>query len=100
MCAQHSDQTPPESPSEGDGSSTTALAPRPGFLARMFVLLVRFYQVNISPLKPPVCRYTPSCSEYTRQAIVKYGAFRGSYMGFKRIMRCHPFHPGGYDPVP
>ncbi|MBH23535.1 MAG: membrane protein insertion efficiency factor YidD [Myxococcales bacterium] len=69
-------------------------------MARMFVLLVRFYQVNISPLKPPVCRYTPSCSEYTRQAIVKYGAFRGSYMGFKRIMRCHPFHPGGYDPVP
>jgi len=101
MCAHHNDQnTPTEPPADGDNSETTALEPRPGLLARVFVRLVRFYQVNISPLKPPVCRFSPSCSEYTRQAIVKYGAFRGSYMGFKRIMRCHPFHPGGYDPVP
>ncbi len=49
---------------------------------------------------PPTCRYTPSCSEYTLQALEKYGLFKGSWMGFLRIMRCHPFRPGGHDPVP
>jgi putative membrane protein insertion efficiency factor len=69
-------------------------------VAWFFVKLVRFYQKNISPLTPPVCRFTPSCSEYTRQALVKYGAIRGSAMGVRRILRCHPFNPGGHDPVP
>ena len=75
------------------------LKPR-GPVAWLFVKMVRFYQKNISPLKPPVCRFTPSCSEYMRQAIVKHGAIRGTFMGTRRLLRCHPFTPGGYDPVP
>ena len=63
-------------------------------------LLIRFYQLAISPLKPGCCRYYPTCSTYTLQAIEKYGPLKGSWMGLKRILRCHPFHKGGYDPVP
>lgn len=69
-------------------------------VARLFVLMIRGYQVALSPLLPSACRYTPSCSRYTVEAIEKYGALRGSWMGMRRILRCHPFHPGGYDPVP
>lgn len=61
---------------------------------------VRFYQRFISPGLPPSCRYYPTCSEYTLQAIAKYGALKGTWLGIKRVGRCHPFHPGGYDPVP
>ena len=62
--------------------------------------LIRFYKKFISPALPPSCRYYPTCSEYSYQAIDKYGVLRGGWMGFRRIMRCHPFTPGGYDPVP
>ena len=62
--------------------------------------LIRFYKKFISPALPPSCRYYPTCSEYTYQAIEKYGVLHGGWMGFRRIMRCHPFAPGGYDPVP
>ena len=68
--------------------------------ARFLVLLIRGYQVTLSPLMPSACRYTPSCSRYTVEAIERYGAMRGGLMGARRIIRCHPFHAGGYDPVP
>jgi putative membrane protein insertion efficiency factor len=60
---------------------------------------IRAYQLLLSPLLPPSCRFTPTCSEYTRQAIERYGFRRGAYMGMRRILRCNPFHAGGYDPV-
>jgi hypothetical protein len=62
--------------------------------------LIRFYKKFISPALPSACRFEPTCSVYTYQAIEKYGVIKGSWMGMKRIARCHPFHPGGYDPVP
>ena len=64
------------------------------------LLLMRFYRAAISPLFPPSCRYVPTCSAYAMEAIEKYGAWRGGWMAVKRILRCHPFHKGGYDPVP
>lgn len=65
-----------------------------------FLLLIRFYQKAISPLLPPSCIYTPSCSVYTYQAIEKYGILKGGWLGAKRILRCHPWAHGGSDPVP
>ena len=66
----------------------------------MLLLLIRFYRGFLSPLKPPSCRYIPTCSEYAMIAVEKYGAAKGSFLAIKRILRCHPFHKGGYDPVP
>ena len=61
---------------------------------------IRFYQRQISPLSPPRCRYIPTCSEYALEAVERYGAVKGSWLAAKRILRCNPFHKGGYDPVP
>jgi hypothetical protein len=58
------------------------------------------YQRLISPVLPSACRFAPTCSEYARQALLEHGAFRGAWLGAKRLARCHPFHPGGYDPPP
>lgn len=67
-----------------------------------FVLLalIRFYQYFLSPMFPGCCRFSPTCSEYAREAVVLHGALKGGWLSLLRILRCHPFHPGGYDPVP
>ena len=67
---------------------------------RLLIGLIRFYQRNISPRHPGCCRFIPTCSQYAIEAIMKYGAVKGSYLAARRILRCHPFAKGGYDPVP
>ncbi|GAP64103.1 hypothetical protein ARMA_2526 [Ardenticatena maritima] len=69
-------------------------------MKRLALGLIRFYQRYISPLTGPTCRFQPTCSHYTYEAIEKYGVIKGMWLGIRRILRCHPFHPGGYDPVP
>jgi putative membrane protein insertion efficiency factor len=64
------------------------------------LFLLRFYKRFISPLLPPMCRFEPTCSVYTMQAVEKYGVLRGVWLGLRRLGRCHPFNPGGWDPVP
>jgi uncharacterized protein len=77
------------------GAELAARAPRTAL-----VLLVRLYQVGLSPLLPPSCRYYPSCSAYAVEALERHGALRGGWLALRRIARCHPFRPGGFDPVP
>mgnify|MGYP002544033980 FL=1 len=67
---------------------------------KVLLALVKFYRVAISPYRPPCCRYIPTCSQYALEAIEKYGALKGGWLAFRRILRCNPFHKGGYDPVP
>lgn len=69
-------------------------------IKKFFIFLLNFYQKKISPLKKPCCRFTPTCSTYAIEAIEKHGALKGLYLSIKRILRCHPFCKGGYDPVP
>jgi putative membrane protein insertion efficiency factor len=70
------------------------------FLSWLLVLPIRFYQLYLSPLLGPSCRFTPTCSEYARQAILKHGPFKGLYLAIRRLLRCHPWGGSGYDPVP
>lgn len=65
----------------------------------LLIYTIRFYRYFISPLKPPTCRFYPTCSEYAILAIEKYGAARGVILAIRRLLRCHPFNPGGYDPI-
>lgn len=69
-------------------------------LKKLFIFLIKFYRLCISPYKKPCCRYIPTCSQYAMEAVEKYGAIKGGYLAVRRILRCHPFHEGGYDPVP
>lgn len=64
------------------------------------LLLIRGYRGLISPLFPPTCRFTPTCSQYALTAVDRFGPIKGSWLALQRVGRCHPFHPGGYDPVP
>ena len=69
-------------------------------LTYLLLALIAFYRTCISPLLPPACRYTPTCSQYAKEAIIKYGPFKGGWLAFKRILRCNPWGGSGYDPVP
>jgi putative membrane protein insertion efficiency factor len=69
-------------------------------MKKLVLFLIRFYQKFVSPFFPPSCRYTPTCSQYTFEAVQKYGVIKGLFLGIKRILRCNPFFPGGDDPVP
>ncbi|WP_212963465.1 membrane protein insertion efficiency factor YidD [Siminovitchia fordii] len=69
-------------------------------MKQIFILIIRFYQKFISPLKPPTCRFYPTCSNYGLEAIQRFGAVHGGWLTLKRIIKCHPFHPGGIDQVP
>lgn len=66
----------------------------------LLLQLIKFYRFAISPMMAPRCRFTPSCSEYAAEVIEKHGAIRGGWLSIKRIIRCNPWHPGGYDPAP
>jgi len=68
-------------------------------MKKIMFLMIRIYQAAISPFLPPSCRFSPTCSSYSMEAIGKYGAVKGSWLALKRLLKCHPFHPGGFDPV-
>lgn len=90
---------PGEFPGTADGASSSPGSDRRSLGTRFGLALIRLYQRSTQWM-PPTCRYTPSCSEYTRIAIERYGLLKGGWLGARRIMRCHPFRPGGHDPVP
>jgi putative membrane protein insertion efficiency factor len=69
-------------------------------MVRLAIGLIRLYQLTLRPILPPACRFVPSCSDYALEALERHGLVRGSWLAVGRILRCHPFHPGGYDPVP
>ena len=69
-------------------------------MKNFLIIVIKFYQKWISPLKPPTCRFVPTCSNYAITAIEKYGIFKGGFLTIRRLLKCHPFHKYGYDPVP
>ncbi|HOD65451.1 MAG TPA: membrane protein insertion efficiency factor YidD [candidate division Zixibacteria bacterium] len=81
-------------------SIATPTNPRPSVAARLLILLVRIYQATLSGLFAGSCRFYPSCSHYSVEALRSHGALSGLYLSVRRLLRCHPWHPGGYDPVP
>ena len=70
------------------------------FVKKLILKMIRFYQKYISPMSPPTCRFYPTCSQYAIEAVEEHGAIKGSYLATRRILKCHPFHEGGFDPVP
>ena len=80
--------------------SKNALEAVAGIVRRVCILPIRLYQCCISPLLPPACRFTPTCSAYAAEAIARFGVLKGGFLAIRRILHCHPFYPGGYDPVP
>jgi len=71
-----------------------------GYITKPICFLIKIYQKTLSKAFPPTCRFMPTCSHYTIEALQKHGFFKGSWLGIKRILRCHPWNSGGYDPVP
>ncbi len=69
-------------------------------MKKLVIFLIKAYQLLVSPLFPSSCRFTPTCSQYSIEAIKKHGVLRGGWLSLKRVSKCHPWHPGGYDPVP
>ncbi|MBE9191266.1 membrane protein insertion efficiency factor YidD [Gloeocapsopsis crepidinum LEGE 06123] len=69
-------------------------------MKRLILFLIRGYRILISPLFPPTCRFHPTCSQYAMEAVERFGVWRGGILAMRRVLRCHPWHPGGYDPVP
>ena len=86
--------------STGSASSASPREGRPGVAARALLLLIEVYRVTLAPLIGGFCRYVPSCSVYAQEAIRRHGALAGAGLAARRLLRCHPFHPGGFDPVP
>jgi putative membrane protein insertion efficiency factor len=78
----------------------SAMSQTASWVAQAALFVIRFYQRCVSPFTPPSCRFHPSCSHYAYKSIQRFGLWRGGWLGLKRICKCHPFHPGGYDPVP
>jgi len=68
-------------------------------MKKILICIIEFYQRKISPMFPPSCRFYPTCSQYSKQAIEKYGSIKGLYLSIRRILKCNPLHPGGYDPL-
>jgi uncharacterized protein len=87
-------------PDGGRGAIAAARPDTRGPVAGALVALLGLYKRFVSPLLPPACRFTPTCSVYAREAISRHGARRGALLAARRLVRCHPFHPGGDDPVP
>ena len=102
MATRREDDAGGDRPDAGaaEGSNALVRADQPGVLARAGIATIGVYQRFISPVLPPSCRFQPTCSQYTLTAIQRYGLLKGSWLGARRIARCHPFHPGGHDPVP
>ena len=88
---------PPIEPRSDRAEAATSLGAQP---RRLLAALIRAYQRFLSPTLPPSCRLHPSCSQYALEAVTRYGALKGSWLAARRLARCHPFHPGGFDPVP
>ncbi|WP_110943507.1 membrane protein insertion efficiency factor YidD [Virgibacillus senegalensis] len=69
-------------------------------MKRLFIFFIKVYQKVISPIKPPTCRFYPTCSQYGLESLERFGLIKGGFLTIKRLLKCHPFHPGGFDPVP